>query len=73
MVIKKIIKWKDIQNSEEKVRQDLEVNLNSTKYRLSYFPGENQPVLLTDDIDFYLYIDNEKFFDSLKLKVIEER
>ena len=72
MIVKKIIKWKDIQNSKEKVRQDLEVSLNDVKYRLSYFPGDI-PVLLTDDTDFYLYIDNEKFFDSLKLKVIEER
>lgn len=72
MIVKKIIKWKDIQNSKEKVRQDLEVSLNDTKYRLSYFPGDT-PVLLTDDVDFYLYIDNEKFFDSLKLKTIEVR
>lgn len=72
MIVKKIIKWKDIQNSKEKVRQDLEVSLNDVKYRLSYFPGDT-PVLLTDDVDFYLYIDNEKFFDSLKLKTIEVR
>lgn len=66
----KIIKWEDLKN-EKDFRVDLRVSLNGTEYRLSYFTNYNY-ALLTDEIDFFLDIENETFFNSLRLAVIQE-
>ena len=66
----KIIKWEDLKN-ERDFRVDLRVSLNGTEYRLSYFTNDNY-ALLTDDVDFFLDIENEIFFNSLRLTVIQE-
>ena len=66
----KIIKWEDLKN-ERDFRVDLRVSLNGTEYRLSYFTNNNY-ALLTDDVDLFLDIENEIFFNSLRLTVIQE-
>jgi hypothetical protein len=68
---KKYLKWEDLETETGSLRVDLEVSLNGTEYRLSYFQNDTLK-LLTNDEDFYLEIEDKQFFDSLHLERIEE-